>query len=274
MNDGSGIQGRTAITTGNGDEPRSTTRTLARGLRLLELIGEARDGATVTELAAAAGLDKGTVSRLLATIRSAGWADQSETDRKYRLAGKALSLSHDNANHVDVRVLARRHLAKLRERWNETVNLGIVEGHDVLYIEVVHSTAVVRVMSVIGMRMRLLTTALGQAYISALPDDDVKELITLLPEAPKSARQRAKLLADLKACRERGYAIDDELNQPEVICVGSAIVDVSGSPIATLSISGPSYRMRPRISEVGASVRDAATAISVALGAPNPNGEQ
>ena len=77
---------------------------------------------------------------------------------------------------------------------------------------------------------------------------------------------------------EGQYRLDDsnhdELNQPEVICVGSAIVDVSGSPIATLSISGPSYRMRPRISEVGASVRDAATAISVALGAPNPNGEQ
>lgn len=250
------------------------TRTLARGLRLLELIGEARDGATVTDLAASANLDKGTVSRLLATIRSSGWAAQSPADRRYRLAGKALSLSHDNANHVDVRVLARTELAKLRERWNETVNLGIIEGHDVVYIEIVHSTATVRVMSIIGQRMPLTTTALGQAFMSALPEDDLRQLISLLPDAPKSARQRAKLLAELRACHERGYAIDDELNEPEVMCVGSVIVDVAGNPIATLSVAGPAYRMRPRCADIGASVKLTASTISAALGAPGPKGPQ
>lgn len=251
-----------------GDEGRSTTRTLVRGLHLLELIGEADDGATVTELAAEASLDKGTVSRLLSTVRSAGWAVQSPVDRKYRLAGKALSLSHDDGNHVGVRALARTQLAKLREQWNETVNLGIVEGHDVVYIDVAYSTATVRVMSVIGLRMPLTTTALGQAFLSRIPDEERKQLVSLLPRAPKSPRLRSQLMAELGACRDRGYAIDDGLNEPDVICVGSAIVDVSGRPIATLSISGPAYRMRSRVAEIGASCRVAANAVSVALGAP------
>lgn len=249
----------------------TTTRTLARGLHLLELIGEAREGATVTELAAVSGLDKGTVSRLLATIRSAGWAVQSPTDRRYRLAGKALSLSHDNGNHVDVRVLARTQLNKLRERWNETVNLGIIEGHDVVYIEVVHSTAAVRVMSAfIGQRMPLTTTALGQAFLSRLPDSELKQLIPVLPGTPNSPQQLAKIMSDLEATRQRGYAVDDELNQPEVVCVGAAVVDVGSIPVATLSVTGPAYRMRPRIAEIGASCVAAATAVSEALGAPNP----
>lgn len=160
-------------------------------------------------------------------------------DRKYRLAGNALSLSHDNGNR-----------------------------------DVVHSTAPVRVMSVIGQRMPLTTTALGQAFMSRIPDDDLKQLITLLPVAPKSARQQAKLFAELETSRERGYAIDDEVNQPEVVCVGSAIIDVSGSPVAALSISGLAYRMRPRITEVGPGCAAAANMISVARGAPNPNGDQ
>lgn len=256
------------ISSAASDDARATTRTLVRGLRLLELIGQARHGATLTELAVAAELDKGTVARLLATLRTAGWAVQSPADRKYRLAGKALSLSHDTSNHADVRLLARAHLAKLRERWNETVNLGIIEGHHVVYIEVVHSTATVRVMSWIGQRNVLTTTALGRAFLSRIPDVEVQQLVRLLPDAPKSAAEQAELLKEIDVCRERGYAVDDELNEPEVFCVGAAIADVSGSPIAALSVSGPAYRMRPRATEIGISCVAAASAISTALGAP------
>src|SRR5205809_1043717 len=67
------------LMSGPADSPNhpGTTRTLLRGLTLLEMIGEARDGATVTDLASQTGLDKGTASRLLATLRDAGWAYQS-----------------------------------------------------------------------------------------------------------------------------------------------------------------------------------------------------
>lgn len=239
---------------------------------MLELIGAARDGASVTDLAAESGLDKGTVSRLLSTIRAAGWAAQSPVDRRYRLAGKALLLSHDNTNHVNVRVLARTQLTQLQARWNETVNLGIVEGHSVVYIEVLYSTAALCVRSVIGQRMPLTTTALGQAFLSRIADDELNEFVSLMPEAPKTLVKRKRLLAELKLCRDRGYAIDDGLNEPEVLCVGAAVVDVSSTPVATLSVTGPAYRMRPRIGEIGASCVAAARAVSVALGAPDQKG--
>lgn len=248
---------------------RSTTRTLVRGLRLLELIGQARDGATLTELAVAAELDKGTVARLLSTIRTAGWAVQSADDRKFRLAGKALSLSHDTSNHADIKLLARSHLMKLRERWNETINLGIIEGHHIVYIEVIHSTATVRVMSWIGQRNVLTSTALGRALLSRIPAGELQQLLSLLPDAPKSAAGKARLIQRIDECRERGYAIDDEENEPEVFCVGAAICDVSGSPVAAFSVSGPAGRMRPHAAEIGISCVAAASAISTSLGAPS-----
>ena len=250
------------------DPSRATIRTLARGLRLLELMGDAFDGATVTQLSARAGLDKATVSRLLATIREAGWAVQSPTDRRYRLAGKALALSHDRSNHVDVRVLAQAQLARLRERWNETVNLAIVEGGDVLYIDVDYSTAPVRVMSTIGQRMPLTKTALGQTFLSRMTGDELRALLAALEDAPKTAGELDAFMAELAACQERGYAIDDELGTPEVVCVGAPIIDVSGSPIASLSVTGPAYRMRPLIDDIGRSCIAAAAAVSAALGAP------
>lgn len=248
---------------------RSTTRTLLRGLTLLEMIGDARDGATVTELAAGSGLDKGTVSRLLGTLRDAGWANQSPDDRRYRLAGKALALSHDYTNRVDLRALAMPLLSKLRDDWDETVHLGVIEGQEVVYVERLEPQATVRVMSIIGQRMPIASTAMGKAFLSMLPDEERARRaaeLELVRRTDRSITDHAEFLADLVKSAKRGYAVDREENDAEIICVGSAVTDVTGRPTATISVSGPSYRMKRRVSEVGEACAEAAASISRALG--------
>lgn len=248
---------------------RGTTRTLLRGLTLLEMIGEARDGATVTDLAAGAGLDKGTVSRLLSTLREAGWAHQASDDRRYRLAGKALSLSHDYTNRVDLRALAMPLLSQLRDTWNETVHLGVIEGDEVVYVERLESKASVQVVSIVGQRMPIASTAMGKAFLSALPQVEMERRaheVELVRKTSQSLTDPEEFLADLERSARRGYAVDREENDPETFCVGSAVTDVTGRPIATISVSGPSYRMKKHASEVGKSCAEAAASISKALG--------
>lgn len=251
---------------------RGTTRTLLRGLTLLEMIGEERDGATVTELAAAAQLDKGTVSRLLSTLRDAGWAYQSPEDRRYRLAGKALSLSHDYTNRVDLRALAMPLLSDLRDEWNETVHLGVIEDADVVYVERLAPTTTVQVVSIVGQRMPIASTAMGKAFLSALPAEERDRRAAeqpLVRRTEHSIVDHATFIADLVRSAERGYAIDAEENDAEITCVGSAVTDVTGRPIATISVSGPSYRMKKQVDEVGQSCAAAAKSISAALGDPD-----
>ncbi len=247
----------------------ATTRTLLRGLTLLELISEARDGATVTDLAGESGLDKGTVSRLLATLRDAGWAHQSPEDRRYRLAGKALALSHDYTNRVDLRALAMPRLSQLRDEWNETVHLGVIEGNEVVYVERLESLQPVRVVSIIGQRMPIATTAMGKAFLAALPETERVRRVRDLPLQPRTARSVASveaLLVDLRLTAERGYAVERQENDDDVACVGAVITDVTEKAIASISVSGPAYRMERRLEEVGAACAAAATSISVALG--------
>lgn len=251
---------------------RGTTRTLLRGLTLLEMIGGERDGATVTELAAAAQLDKGTVSRLLGTLRDAGWAYQSPEDRRYRLAGKALALSHDYTNRVDLRALAMPLLSGLRDEWNETVHLGVIEGDEVVYVERLAPASNVQVVSIVGQRMPIANTAMGKAYLSALPDEERERRAgeqDLVRRTEHTILDRASFMADVLQSAERGYAIDQEENDPEITCVGSAVTDMTGRPIATISVSGPSYRMNKQVGDVGLSCAVAAKSISAALGDPD-----
>jgi DNA-binding IclR family transcriptional regulator len=268
------VGGGSAVNGPVASDVRGTTRTLTRGLTLLELISEARDGATVTELAAGSELDKGTVSRLLATLRESGWAHQG-ADRRYRLAGKALALSHDYTNRVDLRALALPLLAKLRDQWEETVHLGQVEGDVVVYVERLEPSRPVRVVSIVGQRMPIACTAMGRAYLAALPIDEMRRMVnelSMVRLTPRTIVTRKRLLAELHTSALRGYAIDAQESSEDIVCVGSAVTDVTGRPVGAISISGPAYRMHAVVPQMGQACRMAALAISMALGAPEASG--
>lgn len=260
MSEGEGEQMSTA-------RPPSA-RTLLRGLSLLELIADDPRGGGVTELARATGLDKGTTSRLLATLREAGYIRQDPGDRRYRVSSKVLRLSQSYSEQLDLRAVAHPHLLGLRDDVDETVHLGVVEGDRVTYIDKVEATRSVRLVSRVGHREPVHSTALGRAMLSALAAPERRQRLSELELTRRTERTvigTAALLELLTESAERGYAVDDEENQHEVTCVAAAIVDVLGAPIAAISVSGPSYRMSPRVAEIGTQCKDTADAVSRVL---------
>jgi IclR family KDG regulon transcriptional repressor len=251
------------------DPPSHITRTLLRGLKLLELVAEAPDGIGVTELAEGAALDKATTSRLLATLRETGWARQDPVDRRYRLTGKVAHLSRIHSDKLNLRALARPHLTRLRDEVNETAHLGVIEGDAVVYIDKLECSNSIRLISTIGQHMPILTTALGRAILAVLPEPERAEHVRQLVLAKRTARtiaDRALLLQELAASAERGYAVDHEQNEEGVSCVGAAIREPDGSAIAAISVSGPTFRMVSKLDAIGRACCRSAAAISRELG--------
>lgn len=250
-------------------DPRPpSARTLLRGLALLELIADDPDGGGVTALAKATGLDKGTTSRLLATLREAGYVRQDPNDRRYRVSSKVLRLSQSYSEQLDLRAVAHPHLLGLRDDVDETVHLGVVDGDQVTYIDKVEATRSVRLVSRIGYRAPVHSTALGRAITASLPEVARKKRLAELQLGRQTERtvvDPGVLLDVLAECAQRGYAVDDEENQDEVTCVAAAIVDVLGEPIAAISVSGPSYRVAQRVAEIGTKSKQTADAVSRVL---------
>ncbi len=236
----------------------------------MDLIRQQSDGqATVSELSDIAQLNKGTVSRLLATLRETGWVYQDPIEHSYRLAGKALSLSNGQSPYEDLRAFAVTPMTELRDEWDEAVHLGVIEGGEVVYIERIESTATIRVVAVIGQRLPVATTALGRAYMSALSPERQAAMLDSIPlveRTPNSIVAPELLLEDLEAAATRGYAIDKEANDLHVICVGAPIVNVQGQPVGALSVSGPTFRMADRYRDIGEGCRATAQQISRTLG--------
>ncbi|MGW6376110.1 IclR family transcriptional regulator [Rhodococcus sp. NPDC055112] len=253
-------------------EAPAGARTLLRGLALLECIATDTEGSSVTALSMATGLDKGTTSRLLATLREAGYIRQDPTDRLYRLTGKVLKFSETYRDQLDLRSIARPHLTRLRDLVDETVHLGVTDGEKITYIDKVESSQSIRLESRLGHQEPIYTTALGRAILSRVPAEDRRALVIeadLNTGARRSTLSRKDLLDLLDRAAELGYATEDEENRPEVTCAGSAIVDAAGRPIGAVSISGPSYRMAPRLTALGLAVRETARAVTDELAGVN-----
>ena len=249
------------------------TRTLLRGLAVLETLAESADGASLTEIAIAIDLDRATVTRLLQTLSHAGYVRNDPQTRRYRLSGKIMRLAGGAGSQLDLRVTAKPYLVALRDTANETVHLGILDEVTVTYIDKIESGRSIGLISSVGQSHPLHYTALGKALLSALPDHELRPRLARLSEqglARKTSRTIttiAELTQALGQARERGFAIDDRESEDNVTCVAAPIIGGdNGATLAAVSISGPTFRMAGQMDELGRAVRRTADEVSLELG--------
>lgn len=250
------------------------TRTLLRGLQVLDILARSTEPLGPTRIAESVGLDKATAGRLLFTLCEAGYAQPADNGT-YRLTAKLLELASATPLAPRLRELARPHLLALQDATGETVHLGIRSDDRVVYIDKVDGTHPVRLMSAIGQSMPLHTTALGKAALTWMDDDTREALLAKLSLEPRTQRSIttvADLRAELEATRERGFAIDDRENEEHACCVSAPILGPGGQVRAMVSLSGPSYRVTEHVDELGERCR--ATAERIAVDVSSSPGEQ
>lgn len=242
---------------------------LQKALDLLEIVTEAGD-LGLAELSARAGASKASSFRVLSTLHRRGYVSKDPVTRRYTPGPRLIALSFANVSKLQLVPRARPVLEELREEFGETVNLGILADHDVLYLEIAESARSLRMSSEVGARDRLHSTALGKAILAQLPPDEARGLLQGYERRPATRRtitDLEALMAELRVTGERGYSIDDEENEIGARCVGVAVTDVSGRPQAAISVSGPAARMfDTTIDAVGARLKIASEDVAERMG--------
>lgn len=239
-------------------------QSLARGLKILNLLEQARSGMGTTEVAREMTIDKSSASRLLHTLANYDFVVQDESTARYQLGPRLLTLGQRVLDRISLRDRARPYLYKLVDATGECAHLAILAQRQALYIDQAESSAALRVESEIGTLSPLHCTALGKAML-AFGDGALPE--ALLPFTQRTITDQAVLQAQLLQIRQRGYAIDDEEYNYGVRCVAAAVYDHRGMLLGAIGISGPAGRVTlERIDEFGALVRQVAEELSAKLG--------
>lgn len=248
-------------------------RAVARAADVLELLRTSDGGATLNEVTAGTGLAKASAFRMLRTLERTGLVERVHDSDVYRLGVRCLELGQAYLEQTDLRREALPILRELKETFNETVHLAVLDDQlRVVYLEKLQTTHPVGLMmSRVGKTAPSHCTGLGKALLAALEGDPVgvlTEMGTLSSHTASTIVDPVALKKELDSIRSRGFALDLEEHERGVRCVAAAIPG-SRDPVAAISIAGPAPRMPERKlkGELARAVADAAGEISHRLGA-------
>lgn len=275
----SGADGAGSGHEGAGHEPREPEETGPERRRslvgsvdsALHLLSAFRDhpSLAVKESAELLGVAPSTAHRLLSTLQANGFVTQDPVTRRYGPGPALLGVALASLRRVDVRRVARPHLAALSVETRETVNLAVPEGATVRIIDSVEGSEVVRVSARTGEVVPAHLSAAGKVLLAGLRDDEV---LRLVPDAQLlggggAPGSRQELLAELADVRRQGYATSYEESARGLAAVGVGVRDARGRMLAAISVSVPAERLQPeRVEVIAAAVRHRAARIEEELG--------
>jgi len=253
----------------------SAIQSVQRAATILRSFTEAEAELGVTTLSERLGLHKSTVSRLLSTLQQEGFVEQDAETGKYRLGLGLVSLAGFALEHIDLRRLAQPHLNTLAELTQETINVTILDGNECVNIERVASPRLIRYVGSVGRRTPLHCTSTGKVLLAHMTPQERQVILpkTLTRYTEKTIVDHQVLEEALAQVRAQGYAVAREEFQEDLTAIAAPICNHLGRVIATVSVSGPTYRMESNKIEVFVNpLREAARKISTQLGCPTTNG--
>jgi DNA-binding IclR family transcriptional regulator len=241
---------------------------LEKAVRVLEAFRGEREVA-LGQLAARTRLVKSSVFRILFTLERLGYIERGNGGR-YSVTSRFGRLGGEARPAFDLSSLAAPFMAQLVQRFQETINLGILEGGEVLYIHVIECSHPFRLAAHAGMRSPVYSTALGKCLLCRMPRSEVETILKthpIQPLTPRTIREPSAFYRELEKVRTRGYAIDNEEDSRGARCIAAPILDPEGAVRASISLSGPATRVKPgRDAEIAKALMEACGRISTLLG--------
>lgn len=211
------------------------SRTLARGLSVLQRLAENPEGATVAQLASATSLDRAVLYRLLQTLVDEGFVIRDPDTRKFHLGATTIELGIRATRALRVRRLALPGMRSLMEQAREAVCMSVRDRGDAVVVDRVEPRGLsVRVGYHVGTRHSLAEGAHGHALLAYLDDSERQQAGELSPS----------LLAELDSIRSRGFATSMDELERGAAGVAAPVLGPTGRPIASIGVVAPSLRLR------------------------------
>lgn len=241
---------------------------LHRVVALLTAFAGDENAVTPTELAHRVGLPKSTVHRIVASLVEEGLLERHAA--QVRLGLLLFEIGQRVPRQRVLRDAARPYMHDLREATRQTVHLAILEGSQVVYVDILASPGSPPLPSRVGGRFPAHVTGVGKAMLAFSPPETVSAVLGGdLPRVSQRSTTAPGLLAkELATIRETGVAYDHEESRPGIVCAASPALGGNGEVLGALSVCGWSSRIR--LDHVALAVRTAALALSRTLGHPGP----
>ncbi len=200
---------------------------------------------SLREVSVRTGFNVQTTYRYLQTLKDLNLL-MSRPGDKYCLGHKIQQISNRVDHNFVLAETAHHDMKILAKKVLETVHLGILVNHSVMYIGKVESNHSLRVGTYLGMLLPAYCSGLGKILLAGLSQKDLDHYcatVKLQSFTDKTITDEKLLRQRLQEILNNNYAIDNEEIEYSLSCIAMPIYNDVGKIIAAISVSGPKTRM-------------------------------
>ncbi len=245
-------------------------QTVGRALDILEAFMESNEALGITELSRRVKLNKSTTYRIVQALRTRSYINQDHQTNKYCLGHKILRLASSFLNQSKLRESARTYLEELSKKTSQTIQLAILEGDKVVYVDQVEGTDIFQVRLRIGDRGPLHCTAAGKSILAFLPEGEVEKIFErskFVSFTDKTITSMSQLRNDLRKIRRVGFSFSNQEYDKNLRAIGAPIIGMGSKVIGALALVAPYHRIKVKeVSHYGNMVRETGLKISLVMG--------
>jgi IclR family pca regulon transcriptional regulator len=251
------------------------SQSLERGLAILSAFKPERPLLGSSELAREIGLSRSTAHRYVASLAHLGYLQQDPVTRKYRLGPGVLDLGFSAINSMEIREISAPHLQQLSDETGHTVNMAILDGADIVYVERCRSSRAgqrdIDLNLHVGSRLPAYCTSMGKVLLAYLPEDERAALlagIELSPRGPNTLTGLESLQSELARARADGLAINNEELAYGLRSIAVPVRSRTGEAAAAINLAAhrSMVSMEDLIARLSPALRRTADEISARIG--------
>ncbi|MEW6533033.1 MAG: IclR family transcriptional regulator [Thermodesulfobacteriota bacterium] len=213
---------------------------LAKGLEILHVFSANPTGLRLPEVTKLTGLPKATAYRFLQTLVSENYLHFFPAAGTFRLGPKVMSLGFGALLSLDIAELAQPYLEELSRRIHQNVNLGTLDGVEVVYLVRIKVRSILGINLTVGSRISACNSAIGKAVLAYLGPEQLQLIIdeiSLDPAVAEKIGRNGKLLRQqLAVIRKQGYAVNDGETVPGLASVAAPVRNAKGLVEAAINV--------------------------------------
>lgn len=229
-------------------DDRLMVRSVEKAFRVLQAFDGTHQSLSLSQISVRTGLDMSAAQRFSHTLTKLGYLVRSEETRRYMLGVKLLEFGFQYTRSNPLIERALPYLLHLSNTVQETVNLTVLDGTDLVFVCRYSSRHVINNDVIVGSRLPAYCTAPGRAILSRMPEDVTTAILKksdLRSYTPSTTWQLEKLLEKIREAAEKGYSTSFEEYYPGDLSIAAAIVDQNRAPVGAINVAVSASRFTP-----------------------------
>ena len=210
---------------------------LAKGLAVIETFSAAQPRQSISEVAAASGLDRATARRCLLTLAHHGYADWD--GKFFTLTPRVLRLGTACLAAMPLPQVVQPLLDRLSEEIGQSSSVSILDGAEIVYVARAAQRRVMSIALMAGSRLPAFCTSMGRVLLAALPEAEARarlDLAPLLPRTDRTLTDPQSLMAELARVRLAGHALIDQEVELGLCSIAVPVLNARGQTVAALNV--------------------------------------